>query len=1063
MMAAYSRTPPRSEWDEERHQEKGSSADSEVPQWSHSGNQKTAGSVSDDSCQDATSYSLQTTGPAAVLLHSDLASEQAFLLQLIDNERSLQGTAPASDHGREHADQMPLYYSPYGLAPDGLCSDSLGLYHPGPTLRDNCGKRGSQFVGHSPQMRPSPPVFMSVHACGGSSPESARFPVLESECCSHAGRSDCPCASSSPSSRASMDGRIEETSNCPCSCSSVRSSPVLLPPGYHSAVPPTSYPGGPLYVDPRDTLAIDCASTGRSRHPEGSGELRSGFHGSLAWSACSAVSVPARSKGVPEYPSYPYSLSYPENQEELGGQDVNRAGIDDQTTAATAAGAPCLASPCCNDKRVQSPGDRAPALMDQALQSPSQQRAPVSDAGPQIPPGGEAALLTHTIEHKRDQVRLPVSRPLEQVHAGGEERVSEQGQDICDRKPDRGWERRYSPCVNASRAPQAPTRDATEDRETGCGSADRAASFSVDERRGDAGAFAEGELRRGQEYTALSDPREGGSQIQRTTEEDLVYLQNMVSVATSIVMTRKNKRLTPDDFVLLKVIGKGSYGKVMLVQFKQDGRVYAMKMLRKEAVIRRNQVEHTRTERDVLAWVSHPFIVQLHYAFQTRKKLYFVLEYCPGGELFFHLSRAGRFTECRVRFYSAEVLLALEHLHSYNIVYRDLKPENVLLDDQGHVRLTDFGLSKEGVEDNVSARSLCGTPEYLAPEILNQRGHGKAVDWWSLGALIYEMLTGLPPFYSGDRERLFENIRSSELQYPTYMSAVAVDLLKRLLQRDPDKRLGGGPLDAEEIKTHPFYASVDWSALRRKQVRPPFRPRLQSATDVQYFDKEFVKLPVINSEVHESPIGVAAGSQEEQVHGHRDAGHTVGFSSPSAGSGYQKHAGFGGEQTLCVSPTVASLLPSRGCCFPPSSHGSAAAERASPLTANESNSSATGRIPAELQADGAGSADSGLKPGGGDPGSYLREVEDHAAADTLAAHIGLVSYGASGGDGMPTRQDNSPEGQTAFESHLVPHPPFDDDSDDSLFEGFTYDERTDNTLGEAAGVAGSYPGADEVD
>eukprot|EP00386_Alphamonas_edax_P010601 GDKI01034087.1.p1 GENE.GDKI01034087.1~~GDKI01034087.1.p1 ORF type:complete len:404 (+),score=80.12 GDKI01034087.1:130-1212(+) len=329
--------------------------------------------------------------------------------------------------------------------------------------------------------------------------------------------------------------------------------------------------------------------------------------------------------------------------------------------------------------------------------------------------------------------------------------------------------------------------------------------------------------------------------------------------------TLKKQRVSLDDFVLLKVIGKGSYGKVMLVRCKLDGNIYAMKMLRKETIVKRNQVEHTKTERSVLGCITHPFIVSLIYAFQTAKKLYFVLEYCPGGELFFHLSRAGRFTEQRALFYSAEIILAIEHLHTINVVYRDLKPENVLLDEEGHIRLTDFGLSKEGIQDNRSARSLCGTPEYLAPEILNQRGHGRAVDWWSLGALIYEMLTGLPPFYTRDREKLFENIRQGELKYPSFISPAAKSLLQGLFQRDPDLRLGGGPRDAEEVKCHPFFASVDWDLLYQKRVQPPFRPNVASKTDVQYFDKEFVSMPVINSEVHDSALSRALKEHGDEV------------------------------------------------------------------------------------------------------------------------------------------------------------------------------------------------------
>lgn len=302
-----------------------------------------------------------------------------------------------------------------------------------------------------------------------------------------------------------------------------------------------------------------------------------------------------------------------------------------------------------------------------------------------------------------------------------------------------------------------------------------------------------------------------------------------------------------DDFQLLKVIGKGSYGKVMLV--KRDEEIFAMKMLRKEHVVKRNQVEHTRAERNVLEAAAHPFIVKLCFAFQTPKKLYFVLEFCPGGELFYHLSRTGRFSEGRARFYTVQLLLALGYLHSLNIIYRDLKPENVLLDAEGNAKLTDFGLSKEGIDDNFSAKSMCGTPEYLAPEILDKKGHGKAVDWYSLGALLYEMLTGLPPYYTRDREKLFDRIRRGELQYPSYVTANAKDLLQNMLLRDPNKRLGGGSGDAEEVKGHPFWTGVDWQAFYEKKIPTPFTPAVSKPGEAKYVDKEFLDMQVANSEV----------------------------------------------------------------------------------------------------------------------------------------------------------------------------------------------------------------------
>jgi len=301
------------------------------------------------------------------------------------------------------------------------------------------------------------------------------------------------------------------------------------------------------------------------------------------------------------------------------------------------------------------------------------------------------------------------------------------------------------------------------------------------------------------------------------------------------------------DFELLRVVGKGSFGKVLQVRKKNTNHIYAMKVLKKEHIYKRNQVEHTKTERRVLERINHPFIIGLHFACQNDKKLYLVLEYCPGGELFFHLGRARRFTEQRARFYAAEILLALEYLHNWDIIYRDLKPENILLDSEGHVKLTDFGLSKEGIPDNVSAHSFCGTPEYLAPEILKRTGHGKAADWWSLGALLYEMLTGMPPFYSRDRDRLFDKILHSDIRYPAFFSSEAKLILSELMERHQRRRLGarGG---GEEVKRHSFWDNLNWTMLEKKQIEPPFRPKLTKDKNGVWgttnFDPEFTGMPI---------------------------------------------------------------------------------------------------------------------------------------------------------------------------------------------------------------------------
>jgi len=314
-----------------------------------------------------------------------------------------------------------------------------------------------------------------------------------------------------------------------------------------------------------------------------------------------------------------------------------------------------------------------------------------------------------------------------------------------------------------------------------------------------------------------------------------------------------------DSFKMIKVIGKGSFGKVFLVREIKTNEMFALKVLRKDNIIKRNQVEHTKTERSVLGYVNHPFIVGLNMAFQSKDKLYFVLDYCAGGELFFHLSKVGKFAEPRARFYASEIVLAISYVHELDIIYRDLKPENVLLDAKGHVRLTDFGLSKEGISSSSSgATSFCGTPEYLAPEILNRQGHGRAVDWWSLGALLYEMLTGLPPFYCRDREKLFEKIRRGHLDYPRSLSSRAQSLLRGLLTKDPKRRLGSGHGDAEDIKSNPFFSDIDWVKLAKGQIPPPWAPPVSSSLDTSQFDEEFTSMPMFSPGSMQLQAGLGA-------------------------------------------------------------------------------------------------------------------------------------------------------------------------------------------------------------
>jgi serine/threonine protein kinase len=302
--------------------------------------------------------------------------------------------------------------------------------------------------------------------------------------------------------------------------------------------------------------------------------------------------------------------------------------------------------------------------------------------------------------------------------------------------------------------------------------------------------------------------------------------------------TMKRTRVDEEDFDKLRVIGRGSFGKVFQVKKKDTGRIYAMKVLRKDHVVKSNAVKHTMAENRVLKTLKHPFIVSLKYAFQTQSHLYMVIDYMNGGELFYHLTNEDYFSEERTRFYAAQVVAALAYLHSHAILYRDLKPENVLLDMEGNVCLVDFGLCKEGMGPDTKTFTFCGSPEYLAPELLQGKGYGKEIDWWSLGTLIYEMLTGLPPFWDEDEDVMHRRILSAPLKLPNYLSPHVKDLLKGLLHRNPAERLGAGINGAQAIKKHPWFRSIDWEKLERKEVSTPFKPHLSSLLDMRYFDQQ---------------------------------------------------------------------------------------------------------------------------------------------------------------------------------------------------------------------------------
>uniref|UniRef100_A0A6Q2WXC2 Serine/threonine-protein kinase Sgk1 n=1 Tax=Esox lucius TaxID=8010 RepID=A0A6Q2WXC2_ESOLU len=303
----------------------------------------------------------------------------------------------------------------------------------------------------------------------------------------------------------------------------------------------------------------------------------------------------------------------------------------------------------------------------------------------------------------------------------------------------------------------------------------------------------------------------------------------------------------PTDFNFLKVIGKGSFGKVLLAKRNLDGKYYAIKVLQKRIILNRREQKHIMAERNVLLKnVKHPFLVGLHYSFQTTDKLYFVLDFVNGGELFFHLQKERTFPEPRAKFYIAEMASALGYLHSLNIVYRDLKPENILLDFEGHIVLTDFGLCKEGISQTETTSTFCGTPEYLAPEVLKKQPYDNTVDWWCLGSVLYEMLFGLPPFYSRDTHEMYNNILHKPLVMRSGASSTAWSLLLALLEKDGTRRLGSRD-DFNEIKAHTFFTTINWDDLEQRKVQPPFTPNVNTPYDITNFDPEFTEETVPNS------------------------------------------------------------------------------------------------------------------------------------------------------------------------------------------------------------------------
>ncbi|KAK6531708.1 serine/threonine protein kinase psk1 [Orbilia ellipsospora] len=335
----------------------------------------------------------------------------------------------------------------------------------------------------------------------------------------------------------------------------------------------------------------------------------------------------------------------------------------------------------------------------------------------------------------------------------------------------------------------------------------------------------------------------------------------------------EKRKMCAEDFEPLTMLGKGTFGTVLLVRHTATGRLYAQKQLKKASIkVHKRMIEQTRTERAILESVRHPFVVKLFYAFQDHQKLYLILEYAQGGELFNYLAAERIFPEDTAAFYSAEIVLALDHLHrNVGVVYRDLKPENCLLDSQGHLLLTDFGLSKVA-EEGARCKSLSGTPEYMAPEVLEGKPYSFEVDWWSLGALIFDLLTGSPPFPGQNNAQILNKINKQKLKLPFYLSPDSKDLLTRLLRKEPTKRLGYKmPQDFTTMQKHRFFRKIDWKKLERRELEPPISPLITDPSMAENFSTEF-------TEANFSPV-ITRSSWWGRDGGRRDEeGHFGGFS-----------------------------------------------------------------------------------------------------------------------------------------------------------------------------------------
>ncbi|KAJ3260208.1 Serine/threonine kinase [Chytriomyces hyalinus] len=343
--------------------------------------------------------------------------------------------------------------------------------------------------------------------------------------------------------------------------------------------------------------------------------------------------------------------------------------------------------------------------------------------------------------------------------------------------------------------------------------------------------------------------REKLEEKKRLDEARLAQQQQQQQQANLKIPAAVHRNVKLEDFDFLSVLGRGAFGKVMLIEEKSTKQLFAMKALKKEFIIQSDDVASAKLEKRIFQKATqsqHPFLVNLHSCFQTDTRLYFVMEYVSGGDLMCHIQEKKRFSQVRAKFYACEVLLALDFFHKNNIVYRpcvgrDLKLDNIVMCPDGHVKVIDYGICKENMPYGMVTRTYCGTPDYMAPEILSQQKYGRAVDWWSYGVLIYVMLVGRYPFHGDDESDILEAILSDTIDYPSNMPKETLNLIQGLLNKDPKRRLGGGRLDAEEVKRHPYFAGVDWDAFMERSVGPPWKPIIKNEKDVSNFDSEFTK------------------------------------------------------------------------------------------------------------------------------------------------------------------------------------------------------------------------------